>query len=468
MPNGNLLSDANKGIVQVDYNHLNLPTRIDFGGGKEIHYQYDARGGKLQRTVKQSGQADQNTWYIGSIMYNDNGLEFIQMQEGRAVPDGGGTFRYEYHYRDHIGNTRLAFSDLNDNGSIDNSEILQVEHYYPFGMGFYGLNTPQIGPEHKYKYGGKELQDAFGLNWYDYGARQYQPDLGRWISIDPMAEKMPMVSSYAYSFNNPTLYQDKDGAIPIIPLLIKAGANGASDMMLQVVMNYYFDDKATSLQEAFNQVNWWQVGRSSAEGLIPWRTPGGRLGKAAVTAIGDVLVNALHEGSNYTQAQALQDFAVGFIGDLAGGGIGELISKYGVQGVASGLRKMNIDASIIRRLTGISGNFTGGLVKNNKADEAADILAKKLGGESRVSFANDPLKREFDAISDAFIAQTKSIGKLGKAFRKQAKATFEAAQESGRAVYYEFTGGAPSQDILNKLTEYARRYDVNLKIDIVD
>ena len=163
--NGNLLSDANKGIVQVDYNHLNLPTRIDFGSGNEIHYQYDARGGKLHRTVKQTGQADQNTWYIGSIMYNDNGLEFIQTKEGRAVPNGGNTFRYEYHYRDRLGNTRLAFSDLDNNGSVDSSEILQVEHYYPFGMGFYGLNTPQIGPEHKYKYGGKELQDAFGLNW---------------------------------------------------------------------------------------------------------------------------------------------------------------------------------------------------------------------------------------------------------------------------------------------------------------
>ena len=94
----------------------------------------------------------------------------------------------------------------------------------------------------------------------------YLQDLGRWHVVDPMSDKMFMISPYSYSFNNPILYQDKDSALPIIPLIVKAGANGAADMMLQVAMNYYFDDKVTSLNEAFNQVNWWQGGRSSAVG----------------------------------------------------------------------------------------------------------------------------------------------------------------------------------------------------------
>jgi len=70
------------------------------------------------------------------------------------------------------------------------------------------------------------------------------------------------------------------------------------------------------------EVNGWQVIRSGLEGLIPWRTPGGRLGRAAITATGDVMINWTNRGGEYTTEEALEDFAVCFIGDLVGGGIG--------------------------------------------------------------------------------------------------------------------------------------------------
>ena len=88
--NGNLTGDANKGIVLIEYNHLNVPYRIDMGNGNEIHYLYDAQGTKLKKIVKQSGQADQHTSYIGTMVYNGNNLEFIHSEEGRVVPNGGG------------------------------------------------------------------------------------------------------------------------------------------------------------------------------------------------------------------------------------------------------------------------------------------------------------------------------------------------------------------------------------------
>ena len=214
--NGNLLSDANKGILQIDYNHLNQPYRIDFGGGNEIHYCYDAEGNKLQKTVKENGQPDKNTWYIGGMVYNDNGLELIHTDEGRAVPNGSGSFRYEYHYKDHLANTRLAFSDLDNNNVVDINEIIQVEHYYPFGMRFYGLGTPQVGPQHKYKYNGKEFQDAFGLDWYDYGARFYDPALGRWHAMDPHADRYSEYTPYNYVYSNPMNGIDEDGRDGIV------------------------------------------------------------------------------------------------------------------------------------------------------------------------------------------------------------------------------------------------------------
>jgi hypothetical protein len=102
----------------------------------------------------------------------------------------------------------------------------------------------------------------------------------------------------------------------------------------------------------------------------------------------------------------------------------------------------------------------------NKPDAGADQLAEKLGGEPRVKFNSDPYQREFDAVSDKYIGQAKpGLKSLGQSERNQAKATFEAAKQTGREVYYEFES-QPSQNVIEKLREYEQRYEVKLNIDI--
>lgn len=222
-----------------------------------------------------------------------------------------------------------------DNVTVKGAKLVIADYRY----GFTGMEKND------------EVYNATGTQ-YALGDHGYDPRIGRRWDLDPYAGQLPGFTPYGYALDNPLVYKDPDGKLPILPLLLKAGAAGAADMLAQAAMAYYFDPEVETVGQAFDQVKWWQVTRSAAEGLIPWRTPGGAIGRAAATAAGDVFVNALDQGSDYTKEQALKDFSVGFIGDLAGGGIGELLSRYGAKGVANGLLKMGFDTKYIRGLTG--------------------------------------------------------------------------------------------------------------------
>ncbi len=114
------------------------------------------------------------------------------------------TGNYYYYLKDHLGNNRITYHYTGSAPVID-----QEVEYYPFGSMFTASNLQN----NLYLYNGKELNNEFFEN-YDYGARFYDPQIGRWHVIDPAAEKMRRVSPYSYGFNNPIRFIDPDGMVP--------------------------------------------------------------------------------------------------------------------------------------------------------------------------------------------------------------------------------------------------------------
>jgi len=266
-----MISDANKGITLITYNHLNLPTNVAIGNGN-ISYIYAANGTKLEKTVS-TGTV---TEYAGNYIYENDVLQFFNQPEGYAAPDGQGGYDYVYQYKDHLGNVRLSYVD-DGNGGL---EIVEENNYYPFGLQHKGYNgsTSPLGNDvaQKWKYNGKELMDDLGIDLYDYGARFYDAALGKWMTIDQLAEEYYDQSTYTYALNSPIYYIDPDGnqvqaccwdEIVDFVTKVNTGAvktyNDTAEFLTDVVVNTYENLNAAGDQVLSDVQNFAEDGPSS-------------------------------------------------------------------------------------------------------------------------------------------------------------------------------------------------------------
>jgi len=212
--NGNLIKDDNKGYNSILYNYLNLPKQVGTTS-TYISYVYDAAGTKLAKV----GTGGAYTYYAGSFVYSGSSLNYIINREGMYLPGGN----YQYYLKDHLGNTRLVVNTSGTGGTV-----VQQTDFYPFGMDITVYNG---GLDNKYRYNGKEFQDDMingkSLQWYDYGARFYDPQIGRWHTVDPLAEKYRRWSPYNYCVNNPLKLTDPDGRGPELALYFVPGVGEA-------------------------------------------------------------------------------------------------------------------------------------------------------------------------------------------------------------------------------------------------
>ena len=194
--NGNARSDGMG--KDITYNMLNLPRSITSGATTVATYTYDANGNKLKNT------GTDGAWdYVNGIVYKNNAIDFVSTEEGR-VKHTGGAWNYEYHLKDHLGNTRVSIDRYNNA-----PRVIQEDEYYSFGLrkptGNYDYSN-----NNRYLYNGKEIQTDLA-NQYDYGARFYDPVIGRFNVIDRYAEKYNSLNPYQYGANNPVLNIDING-----------------------------------------------------------------------------------------------------------------------------------------------------------------------------------------------------------------------------------------------------------------
>ena len=209
---GNIIEEPGRSL-KYEYSEHNLPVKVT-KDGSDIRKMHFLPGGKKAFYEESNGDFNTKKLYIGPFeIWIANGsspyIKYYNHSAGRMSFDNDPTVnpKWQYEIKDHLGNKVVIFADKNGDSeiltsSIDDpvSEVLQRNLSYPFGM---DLEHPTLGTsssiEQDFKYNGKEYDEDFGL--YFYGARYYNPSIGRFTGVDPISDQFAHVSVYNYAEN---------------------------------------------------------------------------------------------------------------------------------------------------------------------------------------------------------------------------------------------------------------------------
>lgn len=246
---GNLIKDSTEGIATgaIKWTVYGKVYEVTEKDSTRLTYYYDAVGNRVKKEKYGYSGGSYNlsktTWYVydasGTVLgvYEKNysgdtavvlremplygssriGMLLPNVKRYSTTPDTVGIFsryvdRRVYELSDHLGNVRAIVGDVKlPVSGLYKADLKGYSNYYPFGM----LQPDRHWSSDSYRYGynGKEKDDEIkgkGTS-YDYGARMYDPRVGRWMSRDPLFAIEPGWTPYRAFFDNPLIYIDSDG-----------------------------------------------------------------------------------------------------------------------------------------------------------------------------------------------------------------------------------------------------------------
>jgi len=243
---GNLIKDNSEGITSITWTASGKVKQITKSDGQVTSYAYDPQGNRISKRVQIAAE-DKTTHYVrdasGSVIsiYQKDitGLTLLERpllgidrlgvrSETHSINDDLAVTQ-QYHYftgkvnyelKNHLGNVLAVVSDGVEAAEDDQvpgtigvytADVVSANEYSSFGAKKPGLSFNS--KNYRYGFNGKEKLDdgELGLNHYDYGFRIYNPNIGRFLSTDPLTDSYAMLTPYQFASNTPIWAIDLDG-----------------------------------------------------------------------------------------------------------------------------------------------------------------------------------------------------------------------------------------------------------------